>query len=128
MRQRYAWIDARLASGEPFNRDDIVRAFTVTKQTASATISEYQALKSDALRYDGARKAFVRADQAPLAPRPKGRLPHSIEHGVPWMRAAGHTQTPTRSAATHGAIATPSRPLAGKSKSLGVGRHDHPPH
>ena len=72
MRQRYAWIDARLASGEPFNRDDIVRAFTVTKQTASATISEYQALKSDALRYDGARKAFVRADQAPLAPRPKG--------------------------------------------------------
>ncbi len=68
MKQRYAWIDARLAEGGSFNRDDIVQAFTVTKQTASATVAEYRALHPDTLRYDGSRKAFVRADAAALKP------------------------------------------------------------
>src|ERR1700761_426881 len=63
MRQRYAWIDARLAASAAFNRDDIVRAFTVTKQTATATIRQYQALQPGACRYDASRKAFVRDDR-----------------------------------------------------------------
>jgi hypothetical protein len=66
MRQRYAWIEARIAAGESFTREDIVRAFTVTKQTASATLREFRELHPDMVRYDGSRKAFVRAD-APSA-------------------------------------------------------------
>lgn len=62
MRQRYAWIDAKLAAGETFTREDISRAFTVTKQTASATVGEYRALQPDALRYDACAKVFCRSD------------------------------------------------------------------
>lgn len=62
MRQRYAWIDAKLAAGETFTREDIVQAFTVTKQTASATVAEYRELQPDALRYDASAKVFCRSD------------------------------------------------------------------
>ena len=59
MRKRYEWIAAKVEADEPFNREDIVAAFTVTKQTASATVREYQALHPDTLKYDGRAKAFV---------------------------------------------------------------------
>lgn len=68
MRQRYAWIEARLSAGESFTREDLVRAFTITKQTVSATVREFQALNPGLMRYDGSRKAFVRSD-APVAGR-----------------------------------------------------------
>lgn len=66
MRQRYDWIKSRLDAGETFNRDDLVRAFTVTKQTATATISQYRDLNPGALRYDGSLKAFVKSDSLSL--------------------------------------------------------------
>lgn len=69
MKQRYAWIDQRLASGVPFTRSDIVNAFTVTKQTASATVSEYEAIRPGAMRYDAGRKAFVRSDMPSFSKR-----------------------------------------------------------
>lgn len=83
MKQRYGWINERLAAGESFTRADIVTAFTVTKQTASATMREFEALHPDVVRYDASRKAFVRADTpaAPkgLNPRERGLLTASTE-------------------------------------------------
>lgn len=69
MKQRYAWIEQRLAAGEQFTRSDIVNAFTVTKQTASATVAEFSELNPGAMRYDAGRKAFVRSDAAPFSKR-----------------------------------------------------------
>lgn len=69
MKQRYAWIEQRLAAGEQFTRSDIVNAFTVTKQTASATVAEFTEMNPDVMRYDAGRKAFVRSDATPFAKR-----------------------------------------------------------
>lgn len=91
MRQRYAWIDARLAADEPFNRDDIVSAFTVTKQTASATVREYQALQPDALRYCSVRKAFVRADKP--AQGAKGRRELAVLDVLAWLDERARNST-----------------------------------
>lgn len=65
MKQRYAWIKARAEAGESFTRADIVETFTVTKQTASATMREFQSIYPDIIRYCASRKAFVRADLGP---------------------------------------------------------------
>ena len=96
MRQRYAWIDARLAAGEPFNRDDLVKAFTVTKQTASATIHQYQELQPDALRYDVSRKAFVRSDAPATAglSRREIALSDALRRLVMLARTSGGTAGP----------------------------------
>lgn len=92
MRKRYEWIDARLAANAPFNRDDIVQAFTVTKQTASATIREYCALQPDALRYDGARKAFVRAD-TPEGAKGLTRRERAALDVLTWLDERGRNST-----------------------------------
>lgn len=66
MRKRYEWISDRLEAAQPFTRDDIVEAFTVTKQTVSTTIAQFIELNPGALRYCRSRKAFVRADTPPF--------------------------------------------------------------
>lgn len=76
MRQRYAWIEARLAAGDAFNREDIVAAFTVTKQTASATLGEFQKLHPGKLAYDASGKVFVRSDA--VAPPGLSRLERAL--------------------------------------------------
>lgn len=73
MRKRYEWITARLEAGEPFTRMDICDAFTVTKQTVSATVAQYDRLHPGAMRYDTARKAFVRGDALPLPSKADAR-------------------------------------------------------
>lgn len=67
LRKRYEWIAGKLAAGESFGRADLVEAFTITTQTASATVSEFMELHPGQLRYDRSRKAFVR-DDTPAAP------------------------------------------------------------
>lgn len=73
MKQRYAWIKARAEAGESFTRADIVKAFTVTQQTASATLREFQSIYPNVIRYCASRKAFVRADLGAPAKDELGR-------------------------------------------------------
>src|SRR5580700_5019955 len=70
MKKRFEWIAAKLEAGEAFNRSDIGEAFYTTKQTATATIARFEREHPGRLRYDGARKAFVRSD-APSTSRQK---------------------------------------------------------
>lgn len=88
MRQRYAWINERAAAGESFTRADVVKAFTVTTQTVSATMREFEDLYPNVVRYCVSRKAFVRADMATV---PKGRraMEHRVRDVLTWMEERG---------------------------------------
>lgn len=60
-RKRHEFIHAKAACGEPFNRSDLVEAFTITPQTATATLHQFEALYPDIIAFDQSIKAFVPA-------------------------------------------------------------------
>ena len=67
MKKRFEWIEAKLEAGEAFNRIDMCAVFCTTTQTVSATIARFKQEHPGRLRYDGARKAFVRSDTPPVS-------------------------------------------------------------
>lgn len=92
MRKRYEWIAAKLEAGESFGRADLVEAFTITTQTASATVGEFMELNPGKLRYDKSRKAFVR-DDTPAAPAGLTRRELAAFDVLTWLDERGRNST-----------------------------------
>lgn len=86
MREREKFITERLRAGGTITRKDLVEKFYITKTTASGDLQRYLAAHPDRMRYDGHRKAYVRADLAP----PRGRTNLEAELLAQLKTAKGH--------------------------------------
>jgi len=73
-RKRHEFIRERIKDGARLNRSDLVEQFTISKQTASATLHQFEALYPGVIAYDQRTKSFVRADLVATQPcRPTQR-------------------------------------------------------